>query len=124
MRRLLAGLAFAAMAAGSAAADTLAVLKENTLVLTGRDGRATGYLLSEDGTFEQSTATSSSAGKWEQRADGRLCLRAETATFDMCLPALPADKAVGDEWDVSGPTGAVNFKAKIVEGRIRLDAGE
>jgi hypothetical protein len=123
MRVLALGFA-ALLMAGAAHADTLTALKENTLVLTDRSGNATGYLLSDDGTFEQSTATASKSGKWEQREDGRLCLRADGATFDMCLPQLPAGKAAGDAWEVKGPSGAVSFTAKIVEGRVRLDAGE
>jgi hypothetical protein len=120
MRKALTAIAFALVAIGAASADTLDVIKENTLTLTDEKGSATAYLFSADGTFEQSTATSHASGKWSLRDTGQLCYQAETSSSVACLPPLPADKSVGDEWEMTAPSGRFIYKAKIVEGRVRL----
>jgi hypothetical protein len=124
MRRVLTAIGFALVLVGAASADTLDVVKENTLTLTDEGGRATAYLFSADGTFEQSTATSHSSGTWSLRDTGQLCYQAEKSSSIACLPPLPAGKSVGDEWEVRGPSGRLTYAAKIVEGRIRLDTRE
>jgi hypothetical protein len=124
MRKVLTAIGFALVTMGAASADTLGVVKENTLTLTDEKGRATAYLFSADGTFEQSTATSHASGKWSLRDTGQLCYQAETSSSIACLPALPADKGVGDEWEMKAPSGRFIYAAKIVEGRIRLDPAE
>lgn len=128
LRMILAALGLAllapAIATPAAHADTLHALFENTLTLTDARGRVTAYLFSSGGMFEQSTSTGAAAGDWHVRDTGQLCLQAERATALTCLPSLPADKSVGDTWEVLGPTGRAAFTARIVEGRIRLDGGE
>ena len=41
----------------------------------------------------------------------------------LCMP-LAAEKAVGDSWEVRGPTGPVVWTARIEEGRADLKAGK
>ena len=70
MRKALTTIALALVATGAASADTLDVIKENTLTLTDEKGSARVYLFFADGTFEQTTATSRAAGKWSLRDTG------------------------------------------------------
>lgn len=124
MRKVLTAIGFALVMVGAASADTLDVIKENTLTLTDEKGGKTAYLFSADGAFEQSTATSHASGKWSLRDTGQLCYQADSSSSIACLPPLPADKGVGDEWEIRAPSGRLTYTAKIVEGRIRLDTGE
>jgi hypothetical protein len=124
MHKALTAIAFILAATGAASADTLDVIKENTLTLTDEKGSATAYLFSADGAFEQSTATSRASGRWSLRDTGQICYQAETSSSVACLPRLPADKSVGDEWEMKAPSGRLVYTAKIVEGRVRLDAVE
>lgn len=124
MRALIAAAGLAVLLAGAAHADTLGVIKENTLVLTDAKGVATAFLLADDGTFEQSTATGEKTGKWTLHDTGQFCWQAEGVSYQQCLPVFPADKAVGDEWEVKAPNGAVSYTAKIVEGRVKLNGRE
>jgi hypothetical protein len=123
MRGLLIGAAIALAFVGAAVADTMGAIKENALVLTDASGKASAMILEADGSLIQTTAKSSTTGTWSER-DGRFCFRLEGATYDQCFPAFPADKGVGDEWAVNGPTGKLMYTARIAEGRLRLDARE
>lgn len=119
MRAAVIGLALGLAAGGAAGADTLETLKANTLVLTDASG-ATRTLVIEDGgvfTLGRSDGVSS-GGAWTIDAAGWFCLtpRGEAS---LCLPPFPADQAVGDEWDMLGPTGALVYRARIVEGRAQ-----
>jgi hypothetical protein len=118
MKRLLLAAAVALGAAGAAAADTLDVLVQNTLTLTDTQGGVTTVLLSEGGRFEQSNARGTwASGFWTKEKD-RLCITARGEAM-VCLP-LQADKAVGDSWEISGPTGRLAWTAQIDEGRAKL----
>ena len=118
MKRLLLAAAIALGAAGAAAADTLDVLVQNTLTLTDGQGGVTTLLLSEGGQFEQTNARGTwAAGFWTKEED-RLCMTARGAAT-VCIP-LEADKAVGDSWDINGPTGRLVWTARINEGRAKL----
>ncbi len=123
MRELIACLTLAvasAVAAGPAAADTMGVLAENTLMLSDSAGRTTAYLFSADGKVQQTRSDGNwAAGFWERKEGGRLCftLRGEAS---VCLP-MSDDHAVGDKWTVTGPTGLASFTLQILPDRIRLD---
>jgi hypothetical protein len=101
-----------------AAADTMDVLLHNTLTLTDADGGVTTVLFSEGGKFEQTNTRGMwAAGFWEKE-EGRLCITAR-GEAKLCMP-LTTDKAVGDRWEISGPTGAVVWIAQIREGLAKL----
>jgi hypothetical protein len=120
MRRAALLSAFALAAAGPAAADTLDVLKQNTLTLTDAGGGVTTVLLADEGKMEQADAAGSwAAGFWSSGQRG-LCWTARGKS-ELCIP-LAADKTVGDSWEISGPTGRVVWTARIVEGRADLRA--
>src|ERR1700741_736693 len=102
IRKALAALALALVAA-PAFADTVDVLKHNTLTLTDGAGGVTTVLLSDDGKMEQTDSTGAwAAGDWAMEDRG-LCWTAR-GKARLCMP-LAADKAVGDTWEVRGPTG-------------------
>ena len=125
MRRLVIALAVALSAALSieapAAADTIDMLLKNTLTLTDVQGGVTTVLVSEDGKFEQTDAKGMWAAGFWTKEEGRLCITAR-GEAQLCMP-LEADKAVGDTWDILGPTGRFAWTAHIRVGRAELRAG-
>jgi hypothetical protein len=103
--------------AGPAAADTLDVLRKNTLTLIDPGG-VTTVLLSDEGRMEQTHPVGMwAAGFWSTGERG-LCWTARGKS-ELCIP-LAADKDVGDAWEISGPAGRVVWTARIVEGRADL----
>jgi len=103
-----------------AIADTIDVLKQNTLVLHEAGGRSHTVLISDGGAMEQvNPAGVWASGIWAVE-EGRFCWTARGAAR-LCIP-LPAGKAVGDSWDISGPTGKLVWTAEIVAGRVDLAA--
>jgi len=120
MRKLAAVLISSLGLAAPAFADTLDVLKQNTLMLHEESGRSYTILISEGGTLEQvNSAGTWATGPWYVQ-DGRFCWTARGAAT-LCIP-LPADKGVGDTWEIRGPTGRLSWNAEIVEGRADLEA--
>jgi hypothetical protein len=120
MRRALAAIALVLAASPAAWADTLDVLKKNTLTLTDAGGGVTTLLLSDEGRMEQTDPAGTwAAGFWSMEARD-LCWTARGKP-GLCIP-LAADKEVGDAWEISGPTGRVVWSARIVEGRADLKA--
>lgn len=121
IRRLVAAAALSLSLAAPAFADTLDVLKQNTLTLTDARGGVRTILLSEDGQMQQTDAAGVwAAGFWSMEERG-LCWTARGKS-QLCIP-LEARKAVGDRWDFRRPRGDVVWTAVIIEGRSRLDAG-
>lgn len=122
MRRLAAGLAISLGLAAPAFADTLDVLKTNTLLLHEASGRFYTLLISDDGKMEQVN----SAGIWASGAwaieDGKFCWQARGAA-KLCI-VMPADKGVGETWEIRGPTGQLAWTAEIREGRAKLSSEE
>lgn len=118
IRKLAAALAVSASLAGPAFADTIDVLKQNTLLLHETSGRFYTLLIGEDGQMEQTN----SAGIWASGAwaieDGKFCWQARGAAR-LCI-VIPADKGVGDTWEILGPTGRLSWTAEIREGRAKL----
>lgn len=120
MRRLLAALAISTGLAAPAFADTIDVLKENTLVLREESGKFYTLLISDGGEMEQvNSAGMWAAGFWSLTG-GTYCWTARGAA-KLCF-ALPADKGVGDSWEIRGPTGKLAWTAEIQEGRADLKA--
>ena len=114
MRRALAAMLLA-LVASPAFADTVDVLKKNTLTLTDAMGGVTTLLLSDEGKMEQTDPTGAwAAGVWAMEDRG-LCWTAR-GKAGLCMP-LEADKTVGDTWEVKGPTGRIVWTARIEEGR-------
>lgn len=119
--RLLAPLLFALGLAMPAAADTLGVLRENTLTLTQADGKVTTILLKEGRQFEQvNSAGVWATGNWALDPQNRFCWTAR-GQATLCIN-MPMTVGVGATWDVLGPTGLAVWKAEIVEGRADLRA--
>ncbi len=122
MRKLLVCAAFALAIAGTAAADTIAVLRENTLILHEQSGRTYTILIGEGARMEQVN----SAGTWAEGAwrinpdDKKFCWQVRGAAT-LCM-AMPEDKDVGDMWEVRGPVGQLVWTAEIREGRADLRA--
>jgi hypothetical protein len=104
----------------TAIADTLDVLKTNTLVLTAPDGGKTVVLVGADGRMEQVNARGVWAAGFWSLAGSTFCWTARGAA-EVCI-ALPADKAVGDRWEISGPTGSIAWTGEIHAGRADLGA--
>jgi hypothetical protein len=125
MRRFVVVLAVALSAILSgvapAAADTIDVLLKNTLTLADVQGGVTTVLVSEDGKFEQTNAKGMWAAGFWTKEEGRLCITAR-GQAQLCMP-LAADKAVGDTWEILGPTGRLAWTAQINVGRAVLRAG-
>jgi hypothetical protein len=120
MRRAAIALALVLGVAAPASADTMDVLKANTLVLTAQDGGTTVLLISDTGRLQQVNARGMwAAGFWSMNERG-FCWTARGES-EVCIP-MPADKAVGDSWEIKGPTGKVAWTAVIREGRADLEA--
>ena len=122
MRRLLVCAAMAGALAGTAAADTISVLRENTLILHEQSGRTYTILIGQAERLEQVN----SAGTWAEGFwgidpdDKRFCWTVRGAA-KLCM-AMPMDKTVGDTWEVRGPVGQLVWNAEIQEGRADLQA--
>lgn len=120
MRRLLTCAAIALTFVASAAADTVDVLRENTLILREQSGRTYTILLGEGSRIEQVN----SAGTWAEGLwaleDGKFCWTVRGAAR-LCMP-MPMDKDVGDTWEVRGPVGQLVWVAEIQAGRADLKA--
>ncbi len=118
MKRFAAAVVLSLGLALPAAADTIDELFANTLTLTDGAGKVTTVLVSADGRMEQVNGAGMwAAGFWTQK-DGRFCWTARGAS-ELCIP-LEAGKAVGDSWDIAGPTGRTVWTAEIVAGRANL----
>lgn len=119
-QRLGALVVLAASLASPAIADTIDVLKQNTLMLHEASGRSYTLLISDGGTMEQvNSAGTWASGNWAIEERG-FCWTARGAAR-LCIP-LPADRSVGDTWEVTGPTGRLAWTAEIVAGRADLGA--
>ena len=120
MRRTLAALVLGLGLAAPAMADTVAVLRDNTLVLHQADGKIHTILVKEGVELEQvNSAGMWARGFWAIR-NGNFCWTARGAS-EVCIP-MPADKGVGDTWEIKGPTGKLVWTAEIQAGRADLDA--
>lgn len=123
MRKLLVCAAIAAAFVGSAAADTISVLRENTLILREQSGRTYTILIGEGSRIEQvNSAGTWAEGSWKIDATdaGKFCWQVRGAAT-LCMP-MPMDKQVGDTWEVRGPVGQLVWTAEIQEGRADLRA--
>ena len=119
--RLLAPLLLALGLAMPAAADTIGVLRENTLTLTQADGKVTTILLKEGRQLEQVNAAGVWAeGSWALDPQNRFCWTAR-GQATLCIN-MPMTEGVGAAWDVLSPTGQPVWRAEIVEGRADLKA--
>lgn len=119
--RLLAPLLLALGLAMPAVADTLGVLRDNTLTLTQQDDKVTTILLKEGRRLEQvNSAGMRATGSWELDPQNRFCWTAR-GQATLCIN-MPMTAGVGATWDVLGPTGLPVWKAEIVEGRADLKA--
>ena len=123
MRRILVCTAIAAACVGSAAADPIDVLRENTLILHEQSGRMYTILIGPGSRIEQVN----SGGMWAEGSwkidtadDNRFCWQVRGAAT-LCIP-MPMDKQVGDTWEVRGPVGQLVWTAEIQEGRADLRA--
>lgn len=109
--RLFAFALYALAASPAFAAGATDGLIGNTLTLTDSNGAATAYKFTADGAFTRvSPSGSEDGGAWATEGE-RLCLM-PTGGAKYCLP-WAEDRAVGDVWEVKGPTGAVAFTAAI-----------
>lgn len=121
LARFLVPVILGVGAALPAGADTISVLRENTLTLAQADGKATTILIKDGQDLEQVNPKGVwAAGFWQidplrgfcwtARGEARVCIN------------MPTDLGVGASWDVAGPTGNIVWKAKIVAGRADLKA--
>lgn len=121
MRSLFVCAAIGLALAGTAAADTIDVLRENTLVLHEQSGKSYSILIKEGARLEQvNSAGVWASGFWNLDADKGFCWTARGAA-SLCI-SMPADKVVGDTWEIKGPVGQVVWTAEIQEGRADLRA--
>lgn len=118
MKRFAAAAILSLGLALPAAADTIDELFANTLTLTDSAGKVTTILVSDGGRLEQVNGAGIWAAGFWSKQDGRFCWTARGAS-QVCIP-LEAGKAVGDSWEISGPTGLRVWTAAIVEGRANL----
>lgn len=123
MRRPIATLLLSLGLAAPAFADTMGVLRENTLLLHEASGRFYTLLISDGGKMEQvNSAGIWASGFWSVQDDGRFCWTARGAAT-LCI-VMPVDKGVGDTWEITGPTGRLVWTAEIREGRASLSTGD
>jgi hypothetical protein len=116
--RSLIPAAFALLVALPAAADTIDVLRENTLKLTAADGKVTTILIKEGDKLEQVNGAGMwAAGFWQIDPRG-FCWTARGEST-ICIK-LPMDAEVGAAFDLAGPTGKVVWKGEIIAGRTDL----
>lgn len=121
MKRVIAPLLLALGLVLPAAADTIGVLRENTLTLTQHDGKVTTILLKEGKELEQvNSAGTWATGTWGLDPQNRFCWTAR-GQATLCIN-MPMTVGVGATWDILGPTGQVVWQAEIVEGRADLKA--
>ncbi len=123
MRNLFVCAAIALTLAGSAAADTIDVLRENTLILHEQSGKSYTILIGQGSRIEQVNSGGMWAdGMWKIDADdgNRFCWQVRGAAA-LCIP-MPMDKQVGDTWEIRGPVGQLVWTAEIREGRADLGA--
>jgi len=120
MRGAAVALGLSLFAVAPAVADTIDVLKANTLVLHHADGKVFTLLVKEDADMEQVNGAGMwAAGFWGLNGqDFCWTARGESAA---CIP-LPADKTVGDRWEIRNPLGKLIWTAEIQEGRADLKA--
>ena len=124
MKRILAGIALAALSASLAfaAADPMASRYGNTVVAKGADGKELGRTYyNADSTYTRKTADGKeSKGTWKMEGD-KICLtQTEPAPekpdmAKVCLP-FPGEKKIGDSWDVTLPDGT-KATASLQKGR-------
>jgi hypothetical protein len=120
VKRVAILLAMSAGLALPAAADTISVLRENTLLLKEADGKTYTILIKEGSEMEQvNSAGTWASGVWAIEERG-FCWTARGAA-KLCIP-MPMDKDVGDTWDIKGPTGRHVWTAEIAAGRADLQA--
>ena len=121
MRNLFACLIAAIAFTGTAAADTLDVLRANTLILHEQRDRSYTMLVGQGSRMEQvNSAGVWAAGFWSMDAEKGFCWTARGAAT-LCIP-MPMDKQVGDIWEIRGPVGQLVWTAEIREGRADLRA--
>jgi len=118
MKRVLIAAGFVALCASPASADTIAVLMQNTLTLTDEAGGVTTVLINADKTLRQVDPVGMGASGFWSADNARLCMTAR-GKAQICF-TLPADKQVGETFDLTGPTGKLAWTAAIVEGRADL----
>lgn len=120
MLRAAVVFALSLSAAAPAMADTISVLTVNTLVLHQEDGKIHTILIKDATELEQVNAAGVWArGVWAMEERG-FCWTARGAA-KLCI-AMPADKDVGDTWEIRGPTGKLVWTAEIQPGRTDLNA--
>ena len=119
MKRFIAPLLLALSLVLPASADTIGVLRENTLTLTQQDGKVTTILIKEGKDLEQvNSAGTWAAGTWGLDPQNRFCWTAR-GQATLCI-TMPMTVGVGATWDIVSPTGQVVWQAEIVEGRADL----
>lgn len=121
LKRVLLPTALALGLALPAAADTIGVLRENTLTLTQNDGKITTILINEGSRMEQvNSAGVWAEGSWRLDPERGFCWTAR-GQATLCIK-MPMTEGVGATWDIVSPVGQVVWKAEIVEGRADLRA--
>lgn len=119
LARILIPAALAVGLSLPAAADTIGVLRENTLTLTQADGKITTILIKQGQDLEQVNGAGVwAAGFWQLDPERGFCWTAR-GEASACIN-LPIDAGIGATWDVKGPTGKIVWKAEIVAGRADL----
>lgn len=123
MKRILAGVAFAALSASLAIAadDPMASRYGNTVVITGPDGKEVGrvYYDADKKVVRKMADGKEIKGTWAMEAD-KLCFTqvdpapAKPEEAKQCTP-FPGAKNVGDSWEVTTPQG--KLKATLTKGR-------
>lgn len=120
MRRALLAIIASSCVAAPASADTIAVLRENTLLLHEAEGKVHTMLLKEGIELEQVNSSGMWARGFWAMEDGKFCWTARGAS-KICI-TMPTDMEVGDTWEIHGPTGKLMWTAEIRAGRADLRA--
>jgi len=115
MKRFLLAASLMILAA-PALADTLEVMKTNTVTTALTDGAITRWHFNADGTFAMTAPDGTQGGGAYRTTADQLCLTMTGATEEVCVAAPPADKNVGDTWQTQGADGAA-MTVSIVAGR-------
>jgi hypothetical protein len=113
MRAVLIGLLFTVAAMQGASAGTFEESFGNTVVATRADGSVDRLYFNADHSYTVVRAGGTEEGQWTLSGD-QFCMT-PTGGQPACSPAPPADKRVGDSWQVGEGANAVTVS--IVAGR-------
>jgi hypothetical protein len=105
MKKLIAALALAALAATPALAETMENSFGNTIVVTTASGANVRYHFNADGSYTQIAPDGTNLnGAWTQTGD-QLCMTPQGSAQPACV-TVEQGKNVGDTWQQAGADGS------------------